>query len=98
MNDLSKIQEDYIKFLRESNSSDFAKFRFMSLAKEIFSAGVRCGYERGLSDANGYHFGSGNRCIVNPEEVWKDEVEYYINVEYQDPFDINDPEQWKNIP
>lgn len=68
------------------------------LAKVIFAAGVRCGYSVGIDDATAYEHGAKSRCVVDPEEVWKDNVQWLLEVKYGERFDMTKPEHWEMVP
>lgn len=68
-----------------------------TLAKAIFAAGHRAGYEAGSSDASAFERGH-RHTKQTPAECWDEFVTWRIDTTTSMHLDINNPEHWADVP
>lgn len=68
------------------------------LAKAIFEAGFRAGYNSGNDHAVAHEWGSHSREPSSGDKAWRRDVLPYLDPTSFTPLNIDDPSSWGNIP
>jgi hypothetical protein len=70
------------------------------LVRAVWAAGFRAGKTSGGNEASAYEYGDHSYKPQGPDDAWKEDVQWRIDVELDSSYhiDMTDPGAWEDVP